>query len=293
MKGKVNDYLKGFKFPSIAEQQKQMRARYDLAAMNSAFFGQAIDVDNQTTANWRSLPLVYDLVNASCPLAYKASALGIFTLLVDCNRVIDMQGNRLNLDDIFSRIYLLRRFREATGDRVPVIDSMTDRYTAGYIFETMTKYYTAKYGVNITKFFQAGQKISTTTGCSSPTTSTMSRRPAASGRCSWTTTSTISSTPSTRSGSAGMPAPGRTTCGSSTGRTSPRASPARRRRTTSRRGTTPTSGQCVITPNVRKYELRSETWTVMVDRPERHLIIHNFKSGCPRVTIPGCTVPQS
>jgi hypothetical protein len=31
----------------------------------------------------------------------------------------------------------------------------------------------------------------------------------------------------------------------------------------------------------------------MVDRPERHLIIHNFAAGCPRVTIPGCTVPQS
>jgi hypothetical protein len=51
--------------------------------------------------------------------------------------------------------------------------------------------------------------------------------------------------------------------------------------------------KCVITPNIRTYDLRSKMWTVMVDRPNRHLIYHNFASGCPRVTIPNCAVPQS
>jgi len=46
------------------------------------------------------------------PLAYKASALGIFTLLSDCNRVIDMNGNRLDLDDILRAHLLAPRWRE-------------------------------------------------------------------------------------------------------------------------------------------------------------------------------------
>ena len=51
--------------------------------------------------------------------------------------------------------------------------------------------------------------------------------------------------------------------------------------------------QCVIDPNVRTYDLRSKMWTVMLDRPNRHLIYHNFLAGCPEVSILGCTVPQS
>jgi hypothetical protein len=295
LKGNVNDYLKGFKFQSIAEQQKQMRARYDLAAMNSAFFGQAIDVDNQTTANWRNLPKVYDLVSTDCPLAYKASALGIFTLLVDCNRVIDMQGNRLDLDDIFSRIYLLRRFREATGDRVPVIDSMTDRYTASYIFETMTKYYTAKYGVNITKFFQANQKITHDNWV----LFTYDIYDVKEAGCQWAVfvddyfndlvdafgTQWVGWDAGTRANNLWFLDWSDISKGVSGSKSKDNQTP--------RDNTDLALWQCVITPNVRKYQLKSETWTVMVDRPERHLIIHNFASGCPRVTIPGCTVPQS
>ncbi len=293
--GKVNDYLKGFKTLSIAEQQKQQKARYEMERMNSAFYGQAIDVDAQTTANWRELPVVYDIIDTDCPLAYKASALGIFTLLSDCNRVIDMNGNRLDLDDIFERLYYLRRWREATGDRVPVIDSMTDRFTSASIFEAMTKYYTARYGWETTRFAKINEKIThdniimfTYNIYDIPDSATQwavfvddyfnDMVDAANTRwVGWDASTRVNSLwfldwSDIYKGIAGT-------------RQVTRKSPSP--------DTELSAFQCVIDPNVKTYDLRSETWTMMVDRPERHLIYHNYASGCPRVTIPGCTVPQS
>lgn len=296
LKGKVNDYLKGFKYVSIAEQQKQQRARFELEQMNSAFFGNAIDVDNQTTSNWQNLPVVYDLVNTTCPLAYKASSLGIFTLLSNCNRVIDMQGNTLLLDDIFSRIYYLRRFREASGDRVPIIDSMTDRYTAGSIYETMSKYYKARYGVETTRFAKIGEQIK----FENFVMFTYDIYDVKEAGCQWAvftddyfndlvdaySTTVVGWNFQTRGnnlwfidwsdvskGVAGT---------KQAQRKYPEVDPV-----------TLAAYKCVITPNPTTYDLRQTTWTMMVDRPERHLIYHNFRAGCPRVTIPGCTVPQS
>lgn len=296
MEGRVNDYLKGFKFTSIADQQKQQRARFELEAMNSAFFGQAIDVDNQTTVNWRSLPIVYDIVNTTCPLAYKANALGIFTLLAACNRVIDMLGRTLDLDDVFSRIYLLRRYREAAGDRVPVIDSMTDRYTAAYIFETMTKYYSAKYGVTTTKYYQADQKI-THDNWVMFTYDIYDIKEAG---CQWAVFTddyfndmvdaynqrVVGWDFSTRANNLWFLDWSDISKGVAASKQVTRKYPDLDKATLA-------EWKCVITPNPSTYDLRSETWTMMVDRPERHLIYHNFKAGCPRVTIPNCTVPQS
>lgn len=296
MAGEVNDYLKGFKFTSIADQQKQQRARFDLEAMNSAFFGQAIDVDNQTTVNWRNLPVVYDIINTTCPLAYKASALGIFTLLQACNRVIDLQGAVLDLDDIFSRIYLLRRFREAAGDRVPVIDSMTDRYTAANIFETMTKYYTAKYGVTTTKYYQANQKITHDNWVMF----TYDIYDVKEAGCQWAVFTDdyfndmvdaynqriVGWDFSTRANSLWF-------LDWSDIRKGVAASKQVTRKYPDLDKATLAEWKCVITPNPSTYDLRSELWTIMVDRPERHLIYQNFATGCPRIQFTECTVPQS
>lgn len=293
--GKVNDYLRGFKTLSIQDQQKQQKARYEMERMNSAMYGQAIDVNEQTTANWRNLPIVYDIVDTDCPLAYKASALGIFTLLSDCNRVIDMNGNRLDLDDIFERIYWLRRWREASGDRVPIIDSMTDRFTSASIFEAMTKYYTARYGWETTRFAKINEKIThdgiimfTYNIYDVPDSATQwavfvddyfnDQVDAANTRwVGWEASTRVNELwfldwSDIWKGIAGHRQVSRKTPNSNTDLA---------------------IWQCVIDPNVKSYDMRSETWTMMVDHPERHLIIHNFAAGCPRVTIPGCTVPQS
>ena len=295
MQGRVNDYLKAFKYQSIAEQQKQMKARYDLEWYNSVFYGQAIDVDNQTTANWQSLPIVYDVANGTCPLAYKARALGIFTLLNECNRVRDFTGLPLDLNTIFSDIYYLRRNREASGDRVPVIDSFTDRHTAGYIFESMTKYYTARYGVNTTKYYNANQKITHDNWVMF----VYDIYDVKEAGVQWAVFQLdyfndmvdafnvvyVGWNFSTRANNLWFIDWSDISIGVARTKQVTRKSPSA--------STDLAAYQCVISPNVTTYDLRSKMWTVMVDRPNRHIIYHNFISGCPVVDIPECTVPQS
>lgn len=295
LKGKVNDYLKGFVYQSIVEQQKQMKASYDRAWFNSVFFGQAIDVDNQTVANWMNLPQVFDITNTACPLAYKASALGIFTLLSGCNRVVDLQGMELSLDQIFAALYYLRRNREATGDRVDTIDSMTDRYTFNAIFDAMSKYYKARYQVNTDRFMKMDQKI-TFEGILMFTYDVYDVKDAGvkwavfnidyfSDLVDASATAVVGNNFSTRCNNLwlidwsdiniGVGAMNQVT------------------RSTPNANTELAQWQCVIWPNKRTYDLRSKLWTVMVDRPNRHLIYHNFRPGCPEVSILGCAVPQS
>lgn len=295
MKGKINDYLKAFKYQSIAEQQKQMKARYDLEWYNSVFFGQAIDVDNQTTANWQNLPLVYDVAADTCPLAYKARALGIFTLLNECNRVRDFTGLPLDLNTVFSDLYYLRRNREATGDRVPVIDSFTDRYNAGYIFESMTKYYKARYDWDTVRYAKIGEKI-THDGMMMFVYDQYDVKEAG---VTWSVfqldyfndlvdafnTVVVGWNFSTRANNLWFIDWSDISIGVARNKQVTRKSP--------NPNTDLALYQCVITPNVKTYDLRSKMWTVMVDRPNRHVIYHNFASGCPVVDIPQCTVPQS
>ncbi len=295
LQGRVNDYLKAFKYMSIAEQQKQMKARYDLEWYNSVFWGQAIDVDNQTTGNWQNLPIVYDVANDTCPLAYKARALGIFTLLNECNRVRDFTGLPLDLNTIFSDLYYLRRYREASGDRVPVIDSFTDRHNAGYIFESMTKYYKARYDWDTVRYAKINEKI-THDGIMMFVYDIYDVKEAG---VQWAVfqldyfndmvdafnTVVVGWNFSTRANNLWFIDWSDIKIGVARTKQVTRKSP--------NANTDLALYQCVISPNVKTYDLRSKMWTVLLDRPKRHFIYHNFAAGCPVVDIPQCTVPQS
>ena len=51
--------------------------------------------------------------------------------------------------------------------------------------------------------------------------------------------------------------------------------------------------KCRMMANVHEYNLRSKKWTTFIDRPHRHLIIHNFGLTCPTITAGnGCSVPN-
>lgn len=295
MKGDVNDYLKMFKYQSIAEQQKQMKARYDTEWFNSVFWGQAIDVDNQTVSNWQNLPIVYDVANGTCPLAYKASALGIFTQLGDCNRVRDYQGLPLDLVTIFSDLYYLRRNREASGDRVPVIDSYTDRHTSGAIFEVMAKYFKAKYGVDTTRFAKFGEKIM----FEDVVMFEYDIYDVKEAGVQWAVfqldyfndlvdaynVTYVGWNFQTRANNLWMIDWSDISIGVAKTTQVTRKSP--------NPNTDLAAYQCVISPNVKTYDLRSKLWTVMVDRPQRHMIYHNYRSGCPAIQFTECSVPSS
>jgi hypothetical protein len=292
MTGKINAFMQGFQYNNIAEQNKQMTMFEENAWMNSVFYGQRIS-DKQTVEGYQDLDAIGDVLAPNCPLEYKANALGFFTILSDCQRVIDMNGAPLDLDYIFEQLYYLKRYREADGDKISVIDSLTDRWTAGKIDDVMAKYYKDRKGWDTIRYAKIGEKI-THDGVvlfnynmydipdagvqwavfhdsffddhvSAFNTTVGGEDFRSRGRMLW-----FLDFSDMKIGVAGT---------KSVKRTDPDAK-------------TRSEYKCVITPNVQEYNLRSTKWTPMLDRPHRHLIIYNFSGECPNISALGCTVPN-
>jgi hypothetical protein len=241
------------------------------------------------------LPAIADVANPSCVLSYKASAIGIFNLLDACNRVRDFQGSALDLLLMFSDLYYLRRNREATTESVRVIDGFTDRQTAASVFESMTKYYTAKYGWTTERFAKMGEEI-THEGMLMFTYDKYDIKEAGVTLALFQldyfndltdayNTVVVGWDFSTRANNIWFIDWSDIKVGTAKTKQVTRRSP--------NPGTDLAAYQCVIEPTVKTYDLRSKMWTVLLDRPARHLIYHNFKDGCPKINFTACTVPQS
>lgn len=294
--GRVNDYLKGFKYLDLAKQEKQKLARFNRDWMNLVMYGQIIN-GNQTEALWRSLPPILDPLDATCQHGVHANALGFFTLLNNCNRVIDLGGAALNLDYIINTVlYPLRRNREAEGDSIQVIDSMTNRYMSAVLFETMSKYYTQRYGVEVTRFAKIGEKI-THEGFLFFNYNVYDIPDAG---VQWAVyvddyfndfvdafnQRVIGWDFKTRANSIWFIDWSDISIGVMKTNSVTRKWPDM--------GGIPEVYKCVMQPNVSTYRMNSKTFTPLLDRPNRSLIIHNMTFACP-VTAGGggCTVPQS
>ena len=284
MKGKVNAYQQGFVWSPLAEQNKRKAMLEENDWMRSVFFGQAIN-EHQTPDNYELLPTVTDVLDTNCPLEYKARALGFFQILTDCNRVVDLNGGALDLDYIFQQLYYLMRNRQADGDKISVIDSLTDRWTAAKIYDAMSRYYKVRYGVDTIRYVKIGEKI-THDGIIMFNYNLYDIPEVG---IQWAVfhdpffDDHLAAFPATVGGE-DFKARGRNlwfldfsdmTIGIGKTMSVRRKSPD---------AATNALYNCVITPNTKEYNLRSQKWTAMLDRPQRHLIIHNFSSACPTVT---------
>lgn len=154
----LDPLFKKFRLLPIAEQRKRQMDQVERDWYNTVFWGQAAS-DVQAVETYTELEQVHDPANPNCLLEYKAQALGIRTQLAECSRVIDHQGGALDLDAIKAELYRLKRYRAGDGSSIEDIDAMTDRYTASNILTTMIQYYTDKYGLQNTRFYNANQKI--------------------------------------------------------------------------------------------------------------------------------------
>lgn len=154
----TSNYLKEFVQLPLAEQKRIQRAKYDRDMLNGAFYGQKIN-EFQTVENYRSLPKVVDPSNPDCVLEFKCNALGFDTQLSDCSRSTDHAGAAINMETWLAKLYLLKRAREVEGNVVDTIDVMTDRFTAGFIFDWFMAFYKAKYGVVNNRNYSAGQEL--------------------------------------------------------------------------------------------------------------------------------------
>lgn len=287
----TSEYFKKFKELPLAEQNRLQRAQSEKKWLNSVFYGQQIN-ELQTPETYTQLPQVTDIEDSSCVYEYKANALGIRTQLGNCSRITDQQGAALDLAFIFQMLYNIKRNREASGGSIDTIDAMTDRLTADNIRMIMTTYYKSKYNVDTTRFYNPGQKLmfnnqvlfnydvyqipevgvefavfndayfndslAAFTDGTNSTTNIQSR-----GRKLW-----ILDWSDISIGIAGT---------NSVKRNYPDAN-------------TNALYKCVITPNVKHYELRSTKWTVMIEDPNRHAIIENFSAACPALDVTPCTV---
>lgn len=295
LSGKVNNYLKGFKYVDLANQEKQKMARYKREWMNSVMYGQIIN-GNQTEALWRNLPPVLDPLDATCQLGVHANALGFFTLLNNCNRVIDLGGGKLSLDYIINTVlYPLRRNREADGDSIKVLDSMTNRYMSSKIFQAMTAYYQAKYHAEITIYAKIGEKIEFD-GMLWFTYNVYDIQDAG---VQWAVyvddyfndfvdsfnQSIVGWDFKTRANSIWFIDWSDIAIGVMKTNQVVRKYPDM--------GGIPEIYKCVMRPNVSTYRMNSQTFTPLLDRPNRHLIIHNMTFDCPITSATTCSVPQS
>ena len=154
----LSGFWKDFRQLSLAEQKVQQTAKAYAAWLNSAFFGQRIN-EFQTPETYTQLPQVKDPLNPDCVIEYKAHSLGFEQQLIDCNRFADMVGQPVNLEDIFSLSYDLKRAREASGGVIDRIEWGTNRTNAGRIFTTMLNFFKSYYGVETTRFYKPNEKL--------------------------------------------------------------------------------------------------------------------------------------
>lgn len=295
MSGKVNPFLQNFVYQPIAEQNKRASQLSDEAWMRSVWYGQRIN-ENQTPETYMNLPAVTDPegtragsagFGSDCVLEYKSNALGIHTQLKDANRIVDRQGAALDLDYLFQQLYYLKRNREADGDSISVIDVMTDRITANNIFTVMNDYYKSKYGWEVTRNVAINEKVThdgimlfqynkydipevgvqlavfhdqyfddliSATPTSDGTNNDFQSRSRALWLLDWS---------DIRVGVAGT-------------------------NSVTRKNPAPEvmdAYRCRMNAVIKEYSLRSTTWTTMMDRPQRHLIIQNFSDANPTVTV--------
>ncbi len=145
MSGKVNPYLSSMVYQPLAEQNK-LASKISQDQWNRAvWYNQPLSAA-QKPETYMQLPGVTDPEDTNCTLEYKCNALGIKSLLAEGNRIKDNGGEALDLDDLFSDLYFLKRNREQDGDTISVIDVMTDRLTSVKIFEAFNSYYKERYG---------------------------------------------------------------------------------------------------------------------------------------------------
>jgi len=281
----TSNYFKQFRELPLAEQKRIQHVKYMRDWYNSVFYGQQIN-ELQTVETYTGLPQVQDPLNPNCVLEYKANALGLKTLLANCGRTLDHQGNPLSLDNLFAQAYQVKRFREATGGTVDTIDIMTDRFTAGAILQLMTSFYKSKYGTVSDRFYSPNEKLSFDNQVS--LVYNKYELPSDVGGFHLA----VFTHPYFDDKLAAF-------------------APAQQQRartvwmidwTDFQLGIAATNSavrqtniadnlyNCVITPNVRHYQLNSTTWTSIVEDPNRHYVIDNFSGACPTVTVAGCTI---
>ena len=300
--GKINPWDQTFNFLSIAESNKRAAQMSERAWLNSVFFNDYLS-SAQTPETYTSLPTVSDPEDPTCTLEYKANALGIYTMLKESGRVKDMDNGNINFIQLFEDMYELKRHREADGDSIGVIDVMTDRETANYLFELFTKYFKDRYGWSTDRFAKLNQKLTYNNLVNFEYD--LYDVPDASCQLAVFRDQFFDDQIFAYNYASSTAGPGATGSDATSNLGSPDSSvtgPSFKNRarvlwfldwsdvqvgvggtsSVTRKSPDPETDRlykCRISSNQTEYNLRSTKWTVFCDRPDRHLLIENFSLG--------------
>lgn len=161
-----NDYFRLFGDIEVAQRNKQYAERFQRDWVNQVFWGKASDA-NQTLAGYRSLPTissatssVFDLNTEGKCVGRKADVIGIYEQLAQCNRVADLQGQQLNLEELFQAIYEIVRSRGDQGKPNKIVEIITDSYFASLFQRGMIRYFNAQ-SEGLARFMIDTKKIMT------------------------------------------------------------------------------------------------------------------------------------
>lgn len=294
LSGKVNEFQRTFQYNSIQEQNKRAAQLDEDEFLRSVWYNDVIN-ENQTVETYDQLPPVNDIEETGAVHAYKANALGFLRMLTDCGRILDNNAAALDLNVIFTELYKIKRYREADGNSVSVVDSMTDRLSAGMIRDVMIRYYKLRYGVEIVRYAKLGEKITN----EGQVLFNYDIYDIPDAGVQWAVfwdpffDDILAATPDgTGTTPAGFKARARglwfldwsdISIGLGKTNSATRKNPD---------ADTSAAYKCVITPNVTEYNLRSFQWTCMLDRPSRHWMVQNFSDECPAITVKTCPVPN-
>lgn len=284
----TSEYWKKFKNLPLADQRRRQGMQEERDLYNTIFYGQPID-EKQTPDTYTQLPTVEDPLSEDCVLEYKANTEGILYQLSQCGKVIDAQGAPLDVDLIRELGYQIKRHREIDSGSVTRLDVFVDRFTFGLIRQVMIPYYKDKYGADTTRFYTPNQKLSFQNQVlwdydifefpedgfelavfrDTYFDDLLSATPdqiKSIGRQFWMIDwSDIQ---------VGM------------GET----------RSVTRNHPDPATNElfkCRIQANITHYQLHSQVIEVMVQDPNRHLVIKNFSEACPTITVQSCTAYEA
>lgn len=142
-----NEYFRKFGDVPLQERNKQYAQRFQEEWVNQFLFGKA--AEGQTLDGYKaSLPKYYaatagDLYvpgEGRC-IGYKANAVGVYEQLNQCDRVRDLQGQRINLEEFFDELYLIHRSRSDQGKpNAYEFDVMCDSQTAFIMEQALLNY---------------------------------------------------------------------------------------------------------------------------------------------------------
>lgn len=291
--GKVNSFFQNFNgLIPVAEQNKQAAALDDREWVRSLWWGQAAN-EKQTPeffSNIENAKAVFGITDPEDPSCFldfgKTKALGVEATLYACQRVIDMGGQPLDADFIIEQLYYLKRHREQDGDSIGTIDVHVDRFTADTLFQMFNRYMKEKYGVVTERSMALNQKITLDGAVDLKYNLYDIPDAGVSLAVFWSEEldDHLAAFP------ANMKARGRNMFFIDWSDIQVGTTDAK---TVNRQYPLPNAlgelYKCRMAVNTKQYVLKSLTYTLMLDRPHRHLLITNFSNACPKLTIYTCS----